>query len=379
LPLRRPFLTLAVVAIFLLNLPGVSLSVPTSPGNLPLANSDLNSTLNSEESTTTPITSIEQIDTSDPVKAAAQAKQLMNKLSKELEIITEEYLGAKLKLANTQNKLENTKNRLRWLEAELEAQRQILNERIVNIYKHGQINPFELVIDNEGFANLLARFGFLIRLGVQDAELIQKIHRQKRKIEETKKRLQELQGKQIEISSSIEQRKREIEFKLKNLNDLITRLDQEAKEILENQARQEAALQQALKKRLLNPANRPKFVVEPGSVVYTALQYLGVPYVWGGETPAGFDCSGLVRYVFKQHGVDLPHYSRAQAKLGIPVTVDQLQPGDLVFFGTPIHHVAIYIGDDYIVEAPQTGEVVKISRLSQKEEFVGARRILLNH
>jgi cell wall-associated NlpC family hydrolase len=379
LPLRRPFLTLAVAVIVLLTLPGISLGVPTSPGNLPLTNSDLNSTLNSEESTTTPITSIEQIDTSDPVKAAAQAKQLMNKLSKELEIVTEEYLGAKLKLADTESKLENTKNKLRWLEAELEAQRQILNERIVNIYKHGQINPFELVIDNEGFANLLARFGFLIRLGVQDAELIQKIHRQKRKIEETKKRLQELQKKQAEISTSIEHRKQEIEYKLKNLSDLITRLDREAREILENQAKQEAALQESLKRRLLNPATRPKFVVEPGSVVYTALQYLGVPYVWGGETPAGFDCSGLVKYVFKQHGVDLPHYSRAQAKLGIPVTVDQLQPGDLVFFGKPIHHVAIYIGDDYIVEAPQTGEVVKISRLSQKEHFVGARRILLNH
>src|SRR5207253_3759026 len=95
-----------------------------------------------------------------------------------------------------------------------------------------------------------------------------------------------------------------------------------------------------------------------------ALHYLGVPYVWGGASPAGFDCSGLVMYVYAQVGVALPHYAAAQYALGTPVSPDQLQPGDLVFFDG-LDHVGIYIGGGQFVHAPHTGDVVKISSLAE--------------
>ncbi len=105
------------------------------------------------------------------------------------------------------------------------------------------------------------------------------------------------------------------------------------------------------------------------------MQYLGVPYVWGGATPSGFDCSGLVMYVFAQLGVSLPHYAAAQYGLGTPVARDQLQPGDLVFFDG-LGHVGIYIGGGQVIHAPHTGDVVKISPLSDfGSSYVGARRI----
>ena len=106
-----------------------------------------------------------------------------------------------------------------------------------------------------------------------------------------------------------------------------------------------------------------------------ALHYLGVPYLWGGESPKGFDCSGLVAYVYAQLGIALPHYAAAQYSLGVAVPRDQLQPGDLVFFDG-LDHVGIYIGGGQFVHAPHTGEVVKITSLAAYGGgYVGARRI----
>ena len=107
-----------------------------------------------------------------------------------------------------------------------------------------------------------------------------------------------------------------------------------------------------------------------------ALNYLGIPYQWGGASPAtGFDCSGLVMYVYAQLGIQLPHQAAAQYGYGVPVARDQLQPGDLVFFDD-LGHVGIYIGNGEIVHAPQTGDVVKITPLAQfGSRYVGARRL----
>ncbi len=106
-----------------------------------------------------------------------------------------------------------------------------------------------------------------------------------------------------------------------------------------------------------------------------ALKYLGVKYVWGGESPSGFDCSGLVAYVYGELGITLPHYAAAQYGMGVAVPRDQLQPGDLVFFDG-LDHVGIYIGSGQFVHAPHTGDVVKITTFSSYGgSYVGARRI----
>jgi cell wall-associated NlpC family hydrolase len=107
-----------------------------------------------------------------------------------------------------------------------------------------------------------------------------------------------------------------------------------------------------------------------------ALQYLGIKYQWGGASPdGGFDCSGLVMYVYAQLGVQLPHFAAGQYGFGSAVPRDQLQPGDLVFFDG-LSHVGIYIGNGEMVHAPQTGDVVKITPLSDfGSRYVGARRV----
>ena len=128
-------------------------------------------------------------------------------------------------------------------------------------------------------------------------------------------------------------------------------------------------------------ASSPDGYVAPPSqytgVVSIAMRYLGVPYVWGGESPSGFDCSGFVAYVYAQVGVSLPHYTGAQWAVGVPVDQSDLEPGDLVFFDG-LGHVGIYIGGGQFIHAPHTGDVVKISSLSEAwyaATYDGARRI----
>jgi cell wall-associated NlpC family hydrolase len=109
--------------------------------------------------------------------------------------------------------------------------------------------------------------------------------------------------------------------------------------------------------------------------VDTALAQVGDPYVWGAAGPDAFDCSGLTEYAYAAAGISLPHSSSMQSTMGTPVAYSDLQPGDLVFFYTPVSHVAMYIGNGQIVQASTYGQPVAVTELSYMPDYVGARRI----
>ena len=107
----------------------------------------------------------------------------------------------------------------------------------------------------------------------------------------------------------------------------------------------------------------------------TAMAQRGKPYVWAAGGPGSFDCSGLTAYAYRAAGITLPHSSALQSTMGQAVSRADLQPGDLVFFYSPVSHVGIYIGNGQMVHAPTTGDVVKVASLDAMGGFVGGRRI----
>ena len=116
-------------------------------------------------------------------------------------------------------------------------------------------------------------------------------------------------------------------------------------------------------------------------ILDTADDYLGVPYVWGGTSPSGFDCSGLVQYVLRQNGISIPRVADDQLHgPGTYVTREYLQPGDLVFFGSGGYasHVGMYVGDGMMIHAPHTGDVVKYASIDSdyySQRFLGGKRV----
>ena len=107
--------------------------------------------------------------------------------------------------------------------------------------------------------------------------------------------------------------------------------------------------------------------VTGSAVVADAKKYLGTPYVWGGESDSGLDCSGLVQKTMRDVGVHVPRTAAEQQRVGTPVdSLADAQPGDLLFFGKPAHHVAIYLGDNKLIESPEPGKTVHITDVYDK-------------
>lgn len=134
--------------------------------------------------------------------------------------------------------------------------------------------------------------------------------------------------------------------------------------------------------RQVNVVSRSKTVNRLGQqIVVQAKQFLGVRYVWGGRTPAGFDCSGFIYYIFSERGFDLPRMADGQFEVGQWVKKSDLQQGDLVFFTTyepGASHVGIYIGNNSFIHASSAAEQVTITSLNKpyyQERYLGARRL----
>ena len=205
-------------------------------------------------------------------------------------------------------------------------------------------------------------------------ELAEKISKQQQELE--KKRQEYLATKEL-LATTIEKQassKEQLEKELKDNEALLAQIQEEERQQEQAlKAQQEALFQQIV---LNQPLNTEEEVSDKAqAIILSAKQYLGVPYVWGGTTPSGFDCSGLMQWVFAQNGVSIPRVSQVQQASAKEIPISEVQPGDLVFWGRPAHHVALYIGDGYFIQAPQPGEVVKITH-SSWYPFESAGRVL---
>jgi peptidoglycan hydrolase CwlO-like protein len=295
-------------------------------------------------------------------------------LDRELAIASEQYNEAVDRLRSTKERVTVAHDDLANAEYAYELQNELLGMRATDIYKLGSFAAIEIVLEAESLGDFLTRLKFLNTLGMADAEVAKSLLAQKELVEETAARLENAELEAQSIEFELRARQIEIMLRIQERQQMLAEAQGDLLALLDSEAARRQREENELLRQILSGASEAGITIQTGSPVETALAYHGIPYLWGGETTAGFDCSGLVLYVFRQHGVNLPHYSGSQFLLGERIVPAALQPGDVVFFGSPIYHVGIYMGADYFIHAPRTGDFVKISRLSARKDYAGARR-----
>lgn len=295
-------------------------------------------------------------------------------LDRELAIAAEQYNAAVDRLNATKQRVTVAHDDLASAEYAYELQNELLGKRATDIYKLGSFAAIEIVLNSSSLSDFLSRLKFLNTLGMADADIAKGLLAQKELVEQTATRLEDAEAEAEALEFEMRARQIEIMLRIQERQQMMAGAQGDLLALLDSEAARRQHEEGELLRQILSGASDAGIVIEPGSPVETALAYHGIPYLWGGEKPSGFDCSGLVLYVFRQHGVSLPHYSGSQFLLGQKIVPAALQPGDVVFFGSPIYHVGIYMGADYFIHAPRTGDFVKISRLSARKDYAGARR-----
>jgi peptidoglycan DL-endopeptidase CwlO len=341
--------------------------------------------------------------TADPGTVAskeAEAQSVLGQiqqLDSSLERAIEAYNLANVKLNRIKHDLSENTVALSAAKKSLKRAKVQLAERLVEIYTSGDQNAgLAVLLGASSLDDMLGRIDASERVSQQDTLVLRQVSRFRREVQHRQKVLKHAHAEQVQVVAERNAAKASIESQLGQRRALLNSIRGEIAHLKEVEAARQAELQREAEARLaqqqadqrqaslaptvpVTAPSAPPSSAPParyGGVVGIAMQYLGTPYVWGGASPAGFDCSGFVMYVFSKIGVSLPHSSYAQYGYGSPVSLGNLQPGDLVFFDG-LGHEGIYVGGGSFIHSPHTGDVVKISSISgwYASTFVGGRRL----
>ncbi|HYY32097.1 MAG TPA: NlpC/P60 family protein [Gaiellaceae bacterium] len=347
----------------------------------------------------------------------AEAQRVLSEIETidmQLDRAVDAYDSAKVRLGAIERDLNANQRRLEIARANLADARRRVAARVVALYRSDEPDALTVLLGATSLGDLIDRLDSVNRISSEDARIAAEVTRYRDEVRARERRLEEARTTQQRVVAERSAQRVAIETQLAERRTLLSSIkDEIAKLHAEERARQ-ARLAAAARARVSQtqqsksngqseqtsppasspsppPATSPPPPSSPppsspppsgpppqthGGVVGIALQYLGVPYRWGGASPSGFDCSGFVMYVFAKVGVYLPHSSYMQFHMGRYVPRSELQPGDVVFFNGASHE-GIYIGGGQFVHAPHTGDVVKISSLYEgwySSTYSGARR-----
>jgi peptidoglycan DL-endopeptidase CwlO len=296
-----------------------------------------------------------------PKHNLASVQKKVDSLGETVSKVTEQYDQARIALDAAQKKVHALNKRAAAQQAEAEKLRRSIAAMAASAYMGG-VSDLATLATAKSPQDVVDKATSLDQLSSQDRTRIQQYQRATRLVASERKEASSALSRQQKIASSLKDKKKTI---LKTLSKQKALLDQ-----LTAAGRNANRASRADR----TPLNLPPASGRAGAAIAFAKAQLGKPYQWGADGPGSYDCSGLTMMSWRQAGVSLPHSSQQQYGVLPKVPRSALQPGDLVFFGSPIHHVGIYVGNDQMIDAPNTGEVVRYDSINRMGDYAGAGR-----
>ena len=307
-----------------------------------------------------------------------QAKLRLDALNRELSLLVEEYNQAQLRLQEVQGRLADVRTQA--FRAQLAADRASasLNSNAAVAYV-GIGSQFEVLFEATSIADFSDRLEFIGNMAQADADLATAAELAQQEARWTAEELREVAAERQAVLGQIDGKQSQIELRIQDARELYEELDRKYHEALAAQAAAEAAAEAAAND---TGGGGPSPVIPPppapnanvAAVLEAAYSVIGTPYQFGGMSPeTGFDCSGFTAWSWAHAGVTLPHSSAAQYSSLPHVAREDLLPGDLLFFYSPVSHVSIYVGGGRMIHSPHTGSVVSVVAVYW-DSFVGAAR-----
>jgi len=311
---------------------------------------------------------------------AKQARAEVARLDLAAQIAIEKYNVARSELDGLNARLIETRRDLSRAQLQLDVARSVLGERMADIYKNGGLSVLDVVLGARDFTEIDTQIDYFRQISQADEDTVTGIETLTERVGKLADQVETDRAAALTREMALRATRTDVEDQLAERRALLADLDARVKELVERQARLDAAASQRLADAAGVDIESINGSAAQIALIKETMKYLGIPYVWAGATPSGgFDCSGLVLYVYAKFGVSFPHGATMQAHMGTPVPFGKMEPADLVFFGSPsfYHHVGIYIGNGLFIEAPHTGDVVKVSRLAGRGSTLACRYPIL--
>ncbi|MHC6181368.1 C40 family peptidase [Clostridium sp. JNZ X4-2] len=323
------------------------------------------------------------------VKQQKQGLEIkVEKLNDQIVQVMQQIDNNKKDISKVSDNIKNTQTNIESTEKDIKSQQELFNQRVKAMYINGMNSYLGVILNADNLNDFISRLDNVTKVMGFDKGVISDLSDKKEELSNQKEKLNNDNNKLLALKSDNEKKLSKLSSDKDSQTALITSLDAKEKELAVADTETSKVIASAANnvQQIRNAAPRitgssqsvsrgGDASVSSSAVVAYASNFLGVPYVWGGTSPSGFDCSGLVQYVYAHFGINLPRTSQEQQNVGTAVSRSELQPGDLVFFGSPAYHVGIYVGGGSFINAPKTGDVVKIASLDNRSDFSGGRRV----